>query len=257
MSDTAYHFDGAMYDRIREGCQSSAEAVVPRVYDELVSAGAQVASVIDVGCGEGWWGAAFARQRRSGDRDKMVQSLGIDGAHVAAGTAAIPIVHAELERQGALYGSQPRSFDLAVCLEVAEHLQPKRAESFIAELCALAPVTLFSAAIPGQGGAGHINEQWPNYWAKLFSDHGRLVTGHLRLELWHDTRVEPWYRQNLLLAWTPAAVRLGAERRSWAIDDPPRSLVHPDVFTWRIAERDELARELRRRPERRATQKGW
>jgi hypothetical protein len=46
-------------------------------------------------------------------------------------------------------------FDLAVCLEVAEHLPPERAESFIRELCDLAPVVLFSAAIPGQGGTGH------------------------------------------------------------------------------------------------------
>jgi hypothetical protein len=33
-------------------------------------------------------------------------------------------------------------------------------------------VVLFSAAIPFQGGVGHINEQWPDYWVKYFSKTG-------------------------------------------------------------------------------------
>jgi hypothetical protein len=52
-----------------------------------------------------------------------------------------------------------------VSLEVAEHLQPKRSASFVADLVALAPAVLFSAAIPGQPGTDHINPRWQDEWA--------------------------------------------------------------------------------------------
>src|SRR5579862_3100091 len=58
-----------------------------------------------------------------------------------------------------------RSFDLAMSFEVAEHLPPDAAKGFVDSLTRLAPLVLFSAAIPFQGGVGHINEQWPEYWA--------------------------------------------------------------------------------------------
>ena len=55
-----------------------------------------------------------------------------------------------------------RTFDLAVSVEVAEHLPPQRSEWFVEDLCRLAPVVLFSAAVPGQGDpkyTGHLNER--------------------------------------------------------------------------------------------------
>ena len=58
-----------------------------------------------------------------------------------------------------------RTSDLVVCLEVAEHVPPLSAGDFIASLTRLASIILFSAAIPYQGGDGHLNEQWPEYWA--------------------------------------------------------------------------------------------
>jgi hypothetical protein len=53
-----------------------------------------------------------------------------------------------------------RTFDLAISMEVAEHLSPGRAPSFVDDLTGLAAVVLFSTAIPGPGGIGHINEPW-------------------------------------------------------------------------------------------------
>jgi hypothetical protein len=87
-----------------------------------------------------------------------------------------------------------------VSLEVAEHLPESRAASFVADLCRLAPVVLFSAAIPGQGGTGHVNEQWPGYWADLFGARGYSVSGALRWRIWNDCRVCNWYSQNMLVA---------------------------------------------------------
>src|SRR5690606_7975348 len=92
-----------------------------------------------------------------------------------------------------------RRFDLAISLEVAEHLPAERAAGFVVELVALAPVVLFSAAIPGQGGVNHINEQWPAYWASLFDRMGFAPIDIFRQAIWNDNRVAWWYKQNLVL----------------------------------------------------------
>ena len=90
--------------------------------------------------------------------------------------------------------------DLALSLEVAEHLPEARAASFVGELCELAPVVVFSAAVPGQGGTGHVNEQWAEYWARLFERNGFHVSAALRWRFWNNSSVENWYRQNILVA---------------------------------------------------------
>jgi hypothetical protein len=92
-----------------------------------------------------------------------------------------------------------RQFDLAVSLEVAEHLPSAYAESFVDTLTRLSPVILFSAAIPFQGGTEHINEQWPEYWAKLFRAREYAVIDCLRKKVWSNESVEWWYAQNILL----------------------------------------------------------
>jgi SAM-dependent methyltransferase len=89
--------------------------------------------------------------------------------------------------------------DLVLSLEVAEHLSPARAEGFVKDLVAMAPAVLFSAAIPGQGGVGHVNEQWQSYWADLFADHGYRAHDMVRPRIWTDEAVPAWYRQNAVL----------------------------------------------------------
>lgn len=176
-------YDAAFYDMIRPGCQASAAVVVPLVVQHL-----QPRTVLDVGCGEGWWAHAFA--------EAGCDVLGIDGAVLDTRPAGPRFAHHDLSAPFAACGR----FDLAVALEVAEHLPPWRADSFVADLCTVAPDVLFSAAIPGQGGVGHLNEQWPAYWVDLFRAHGYAVSGALRWQIWSDDRVENWYRANTLVA---------------------------------------------------------
>jgi 2-polyprenyl-3-methyl-5-hydroxy-6-metoxy-1,4-benzoquinol methylase len=57
-----------------------------------------------------------------------------------------------------------KEFDLVVSLEVAEHLPASAADQFVNTLVKHGKKILFSAAIPGQGGQDHLNEQWPDYW---------------------------------------------------------------------------------------------
>ena len=90
-----------------------------------------------------------------------------------------------------------RRFDLALCLEVAEHLPPSGATTLVKELTELASVVVFSAAIPGQGGVGHLNERWPWYWKEKFAERGFGQYDPFRHRLWHRPDVAIWYKQNM------------------------------------------------------------
>src|SRR4029077_20979056 len=86
-----------------------------------------------------------------------------------------------------------------VSLEVAEHLDEAVASEFVASLVTHGAAVLFSAAVPRQGGSGHVNEQWPSYWAARFAHHGYVPIDAVRPAVWTDDRVAYWYAQNMLL----------------------------------------------------------
>ena len=57
---------------------------------------------------------------------------------------------------------------------------------------------LSSAAIPHQGGTGHINERWQSWWAALFQKNGFGAAWH-QPDIRNCEEVEFWYRQNMVL----------------------------------------------------------
>lgn len=63
-------------------------------------------------------------------------------------------------------------FDLSYCFEVAEHLPPELGDRLVAFLASTSPTVVFTAAAPGQGGTGHINEQPKHYWISRFEKLG-------------------------------------------------------------------------------------
>jgi hypothetical protein len=197
-----------------EASIDSARVVLP-----LVTGLVRPASAVDVGCLFGAW-AAVAREL--GVRDLAA----VDGGYVDRAELLVPehrfIAH-DLARPLRL----GRRFDLALCLEVAHYLPQARAAGLVADLCALAPVVLFSAAIPRQGGLGHVNEQWPAYWAKRFVAHGYAPVDCVRDEVWDDPRVAPWYAQNALLFVASEAA--GPLRGHHGYGRCP-ARVHPAVF---------------------------
>ncbi|MGV8853347.1 MAG: class I SAM-dependent methyltransferase [Devosia sp.] len=181
-------------------------------------------SIADIGCGTGTWLAAAL--------DGGTQSgFGIEGDWVTPAMLDDPRIDFtphDLEQRF----SGPH-VDLVLSLEVAEHLSPGRADSFVADLVALAPAVLFSAAIPGQGGVGHANEQWQSWWAARFADHGFSAHDIIRPAIWADEAIPAWYRQNTMLYFdAPTTARLGLTPADPALLDS----VHPAF--WNRANRE-------------------
>jgi SAM-dependent methyltransferase len=174
------------YQAHRENARRSARVLVPLVLQYV-----RPRSVIDVGCGQGTWLAVF-REHGVGD------VWGVDGDYVDRARLEIPteLFHAA---DLTLPLVVDRRFDLAVSLEVAEHLPAECADLFVDSLTHLSALVLFSAAIPHQGGAHHVNEQWPEYWAARFRTRRFEPVDCLRRRVWDDERVEWWYAQNTFL----------------------------------------------------------
>ncbi len=212
-------YDRDFYRTLDTTAETSAREIVPMLLDLL-----PVLSVVDVGCGDGGWLATF---RTFGVTDLA----GIDGPWIDADLLKID---ARQFHRARLDASVPmeRRFDLAMSLEVAKHLPPERAESFVGELTRLAPVVLFSAAPPGQTGVHHVNEQWPDYWTKLFAARGFRPIDVLRRQVWDNPNVTYWYKQNLLLFADADSIARNAKLAAAAAATPgmPHALIHPDLF---------------------------
>jgi SAM-dependent methyltransferase len=186
-------YDDRFFARITDWSIESARVVVPLVM-RLVAP----RSVVDVGCGQGAWLRCFQECGVSEVR-------GLDGDYVDRKKLLVDsrsFQMTDLARPFSIGGR----YDLALCLEVAEHLPARAASRLVRVLTDSAPVVLFSAAVPGQGGTRHLNEQWPSYWKHLFDRRGFVRLDPIRRHVWQDERVGWWYRQNLFLFASPAAI---------------------------------------------------
>jgi len=180
-------------------------------------------SMVDFGCGVGTW-------LKTGTQLGVLDFLGIEGEWLDKKHLVISedsFIHQNLTSKINL----PKKYDLAISLEVAEHIEEKYASLFIENLTQASDVILFSAAIPGQRGSGHVNEQWLEYWIQKFETHQYMPFDIIRPSVWMDSSVKTWYKQNTLvfvkktkLAELPSFSALPIrENGIW-------SIVHPDTF---------------------------
>jgi hypothetical protein len=174
-------------------------------------------SVIDVGCATGTWLRAWQEQG-------VEEVIGVDGDFLDRSLLEIsPSRFRAVDLSSELRLEE--EFDLVMCLEVAEHLPPTRAPSLVRDLTRLGTTVAFSAAVPFQGGEGHINEQWPDYWASLFREHDYEVVDCVRARLWDEPEIPWWYAQNLLL-FVHSKSGSGQQLPS---SPGPLSIVHPHL----------------------------
>ena len=201
----------------------SPREVVPRVL-ELV----KPRSILDVGCGTGTWLKIF-------DEFGITDYVGIDGVPIDDQRLKIPVEKFMIRDLRKTFSLQ-RKFDLILSLEVAEHIAEEYADQYIESLVTHGDVILFSAAIPGQGGQHHVNEQWPAFWQKKFERHGFYYHDLIRPEIWNQKGVQWWYRQNIFL--------LKKEKPS---PTPfPLDAIHPELFTRSLKNHEEMIASLHR-----------
>jgi SAM-dependent methyltransferase len=194
MNTSAYQFPDEFFDYMDRGSRRSAARLVPQIAASL-----RPKSVLDVGCGRGVWLAEW-KKADVGD------CVGVDGDYVDQANLAIPsewFIAWDLSRPLSLN----RNFDIVQSLEVAQCLEAAHADVFVESLCRHGELIIFSAAVPGQGGERHVNEQSIEYWVKKFLSRGYFAFDWIRPLVSGRSEVEPWYRYNSLLFATDRAAR--------------------------------------------------
>ncbi len=205
-----HQYSALFYRYQREGSARSAAQVLPLLRQAL-----PFRSVLDVGCGAGAW---LSAHQKLGVQDV----LGVDGDYVDRSLLMVPAQNFKPQDITQKF-DMGRTFDLVQCLEVAEHIEPAASDLLLDNLVRHSQTVLFSAAVPGQGGEDHINEQAYEYWRDRFALRGYRLFDFLRPKMVKKMNIEPWYRFNLLLFVSDSAIpRLDARLSSTRVADQAR-----------------------------------
>jgi SAM-dependent methyltransferase len=180
------HYDARFYEQYESGCLRSAREIL-----QILAAVYPFRSVVDVGAGVGTWLRAAAEQGAE-------VLVGIEGNWVkdnANRFGGASYVYADLNTPLSI----DRRFDLAISVEVAEHLNPDRSQGLVEEICRSSDVVIFGAAMPRQHGSAHINGRPHSFWIDLFEKRGFACLDPFRPKVWYNSSVYPWYAQNTFL----------------------------------------------------------
>ena len=204
------------------GSRLSASKILPILFKEYFPS-----SVIDIGCGTGVW-------LKVALENGVEKVKGVDGDYVELDSLQIPkdffipknISQIKFKDIGGRY-------DLAISLEVAEHLNIKDSENFIKFLTELSDVVLFFAAVPYQGGTNHLNENWLEFWASIFKGFDFYPIDIIREKIWDDPNVCYWYKQNIMIfAKKEKAKEIFSDLKEEKL---VYTHIHPDLFLWACA----------------------
>jgi SAM-dependent methyltransferase len=184
-------YDSDYYEKTVEG---PAVRSAGRIADSILG-DFKPASLIDVGCGTGALLDAL--------RERGCEVFGLEYAEAAlryCHNRGLNVAKFDLERD---VFTENRTFDVAVSMEVAEHLPERVADRYVDLLISLSRIVVFTAAPPGQPGTDHVNEHPPSYWISKFQRRGFEHLEELS-ERWRETwkaagDVSSWYHQNLMI----------------------------------------------------------
>jgi Methyltransferase domain len=209
----------------------SAAALVPQLMSLF-----QPRSVLDVGCANGLW----LRQFKSSGTPVV---HGIDGPWVPRDQLRIDSAEfttCDLGNANTLAAlTLPlERFDLAISLEVLEHVSPVAGDALLDFMAARTDIIVASAATPHQGGTGHINEQWPAYWAARLQARGFEPFDFLRFAIWDDDEIAPWYRQNIIGYFRGSVPQAVVDFAHAGLDrmlSTPMPMCHPGVYAKKLS----------------------
>jgi len=185
-SEDKHEYKNDFFEYINAGSSASASVICPIVVEWL-----KPTSLLDVGCGAGAWCQKWSQ---SG----VGEVRGVDGDYVDRDALLMSVEQFSSHDLSQSFELQKR-FDLVTSLEVAEHVDHESSRTFVENLVRHGDHVMFSAAVPGQGGEFHVNEQPLEYWRELFASFGYRCFDPLRPRIVDDSRVEPWYRYNTLI----------------------------------------------------------
>lgn len=207
---------------MEQGSFSSAQEIVPKLISRY-----SPMSVVDIGCGTGSFANEFLKLG-------IAEVIGYEGDWMKPLPTLLPKANYRYHDLRTPIESS-KSYDMCLCLEVAEHICENSAANLISILTLMSSRVVFSAAIPKQGGNQHVNEQWPAYWSKLFAERGFFLEWDPRQSIWENDKIEGCYRQNLLIFAKNSANNL----------EEPKALVHPVIWIDAMAVRKvPLSRKL-------------
>ena len=227
-------YDEKFYKGNSENSYKRASVVLPVVHKFI-----HPKKVIDIGCGSGGWLAVWKKFFGA-------EIYGIDGDYVAREYLLIDEKEfhpANLENRIELN----EKFDLVETLEVAEHLSPDRADSFVEDLTKLGNVILFSAAIIGQGGTHHVNEQMQSYWAGKFLAKGYVGIDCIRPQLWYNQNTDFLCKQNMFFYVNRNELYRYPELQDYYLktkDTAIYDVVHPDLWAAYLINMNKILRTL-------------
>lgn len=181
-----YIYNSEFYNMIADIIQDEKE-IIPYMLERLTPK-----SIVDFGCGEGRWLMEVKKY------DPNIEVLGLDGYYINRDRLQISqdeFIEVDLRKKIEL----TKKYDLAISTEVAEHIEEEYVDIFLNNLTKASNCILFSAAIPGQGGRHHVNEQWQSYWVKKFENLNYKVDFSIRNHFWKNININAWRRQNILV----------------------------------------------------------
>ena len=189
-------YNNDFYKKHQNESLISAKVIVPLLLDVFPAN-----SVVDIGCGTGTWLAVF--------RDLGVKTIkGYDINELSEKNYLIDkkYISTKCNLETETFSIDFKA-DLAICLEVGEHLAESAADNLIKNLVNVAPAVIFSAAFPGQTGVHHINEQPPWYWREKFQKYEYIEIDFIRPIIWSEEQVSWWYRQNMTAFVNPYCIK--------------------------------------------------
>lgn len=214
-------YSGEFFAGMEDANLTSARVVIPLAINLIAPK-----SAVDIGCGQGLWLKACIE---NGVEDVR----GYDGEYVERNKLHIPkekFTATDLEKPLQF----DRAFDMAICVEVAEHISHDSSRTLVDNLTKAAPVILFSAAIPGQQGVHHINEQWPAYWEERFKEKGYIPVDAIRRHILSNKKVAFFYAQNILIYVKESALVQYPKLQEEIISGHgnAHAFVHPQLYTY-------------------------
>lgn len=212
------------------GNTNFAYKMAQKIFRFLIDSGIEINSAIDIGGGLGVWSRALKDLNHA---DILV----LDGSDVERSKflSANEFCKCDLSNfdMNEIIKKHGR-FDIAVTIEVAEHLNEMCADAFIDNLCIVSDIILFSAAIKCQGGNHHVNEQMQSYWAKKFKLRDYKPLDCIRETFWNDTDIDFLIKQNCILYVKDRKYEeLSKKIKPSSI---PLDIVHPELYCMKITD---------------------